>query len=398
MITLISNFIIAMFYSNAYFTLWDKGILPITPMYWYIIIALASLMCIVFKQTYEKYNDNSMRMFYIWFLFYMLLTVVCYLYSEQLLLQNRTFKNTIYGIVLTLLLIPMIYRKTSYTIKTIFYVVIISVVINIIEIIAPKLISFTQVAGRAAGFYINPNNSGIYLVLGMVLTLPFVSEKRRGLYSLFVMVGTLLTFSRGGIIMWLLSFLAFIFMRFITFTKLTTISGLIITLVSIIYVFYVLSPTAISLNKYLANDALGRINFTEQESLKGRFDALKRGIQLIEEAPLLGHGLGAAKVGRTIVHPHNQYILQWVEQGLLGLLLYISLLLYLLFSTSNIRKIFAMVLILGSFFSHNILETNATWIAILLILSSAYDQNSFRPKSSAGGAGSVASGFSGFTL
>ncbi len=107
-----------------------------------------------------------------------------------------------------------------------------------------------------------------------------------------------------------------------------------------------------------------------------RMDAVREGLGLIEAAPLLGHGTGFARNMSEL--PHNIYIQQWVNNGLLGLLLYLGLIItaYLTFITRGSRNGVALIVIaaLGGIFSHNILDQRPFLILLGLLLgNSAHD-------------------------
>jgi hypothetical protein len=105
-------------------------------------------------------------------------------------------------------------------------------------------------------------------------------------------------------------------------------------------------------------------------------DAVREGLGLIEAAPLLGHGTGFARNMSEL--PHNIYIQQWVNNGLLGLLLYLGLIItaYLTFITRGSRNGVALIVIaaVGGIFSHNILDQRPFLILLGLLLgNSAHD-------------------------
>jgi len=101
-----------------------------------------------------------------------------------------------------------------------------------------------------------------------------------------------------------------------------------------------------------------------------RMEALLEGLNLIEAAPLLGHGTGFARTMSEL--PHNIYIQQWVNNGLVGLVIYLGLLLsaYFTFTYRGSRNGVALIAVaaVGGIFSHNILDQRPFLLLLGLLL------------------------------
>ena len=89
-----------------------------------------------------------------------------------------------------------------------------------------------------------------------------------------------------------------------------------------------------------------------------RLDAVVEGIELIEEAPLLGHGTGFSRTMSEL--PHNIYLQQWINNGALGLITYLGFLIcsMVTFAKRGCRNGIALIIVaaVGGLFSHNILD------------------------------------------
>jgi O-antigen ligase len=117
----------------------------------------------------------------------------------------------------------------------------------------------------------------------------------------------------------------------------------------------------------LSEDASQRIVYkSDDSSVSARLYSAKRSLELFLKSPTFGHGLGSHLSPRTRVGPHNQYLIIAVEQGIIGLLLYISLLFIIWQMNSDVAKIFIICLCFFSFFDHNILDFPSTWLSIYL--------------------------------
>ncbi len=108
-----------------------------------------------------------------------------------------------------------------------------------------------------------------------------------------------------------------------------------------------------------------------------RVGAALNALRLVSEAPILGHGTGHTRTMPVL--PHNQYLQQWVNNGLVGLLAYICMLLSGLFSFGRSRYLagaaFISIVIVGSVFSHNILDQRTFIMSFaILIVSCAADK------------------------
>jgi len=105
-----------------------------------------------------------------------------------------------------------------------------------------------------------------------------------------------------------------------------------------------------------------------------RLAAVHDSIRLIEEAPLLGHGTGFARTMNEL--PHNMYLQQWVNNGLLGIGAYICLLssAFMTFVSRRYRN--GQVLIIsaavGGVFSHNVIDLRPFLMLLGTMLSHSY--------------------------
>jgi len=101
-----------------------------------------------------------------------------------------------------------------------------------------------------------------------------------------------------------------------------------------------------------------------------RLQAVHEGLYLIESAPFVGHGTGFARTMSEL--PHNIYVQQWVNNGLLGLLSYLGFLIcaFLTFVRRGCRNGVALVAVatIGGIFSHNILDQRPFLILLGLLL------------------------------
>jgi O-antigen ligase len=98
----------------------------------------------------------------------------------------------------------------------------------------------------------------------------------------------------------------------------------------------------------------------------------------ISESPILGHGTGFSRTLQTF--PHNIYLQQWVNNGILGLLSYLALLfsggVYFLKHRYLPGVTFIVVCLIGGLFSHNILDQKSFFLTYAVLLSAVRARNS----------------------
>ena len=105
-------------------------------------------------------------------------------------------------------------------------------------------------------------------------------------------------------------------------------------------------------------------------SAASRIAAAQDALNRINQSPIIGHGTGYAR--RMPELPHNLYLQQWVNNGILGLIGYLSFL--GISAVCFLRRRFmpgatlTLVAALGSFFSHNVLDQRPFLILYGLLL------------------------------
>lgn len=121
------------------------------------------------------------------------------------------------------------------------------------------------------------------------------------------------------------------------------------------------------LSRFLNNERV------DDGSAGTRLAAAKDSIRLIEESPLVGHGTGFARTMFEL--PHNLYLQQWVNNGVVGLAAFLALLVGSLLTFTRRRcrqgQAFIFVASVGSVFSHNLLDQRPFLILLGILLASS---------------------------
>ena len=178
------------------------------------------------------------------------------------------------------------------------------------------------------------------------------------------------TLSRSGLIEFFVIFLSYLCFAIFSSKKRLTFSpkrflGLLFFLAIIATFFLTVIPKVIEeSNLFTSGSAQSRLGLlsgrggVEDASGESRYKAILESLELINESPIVGHGTAHSRQMKEL--PHNMYLNQWVNNGILGLSCYVV---FLITSFMTFRKrkfvpgqVFVLVAVVGSFFSHNVLD------------------------------------------
>jgi O-antigen ligase len=273
--------------------------------------------------------------------------------------------------------------------------VLLAVFNNIREVSDPLVFQGLNPAGRAAGYYLDPNRTGCALILGMIFGIGILPKQLRIAFALLVLFGIFLTFSRGAILGWFIVIPIFIQSGVIP-RKQVLLGAVGIT--TIILVFgQVLSN--IDLNE-LQRSGLIKVdikNITErlewfqnplankEDSADSRVEVVMTAWNMFVEHPILGSGIASTQnLNNWGISTHNMYLLFLTEHGILGIFIF-PLLVYAVTwhsrgETKHIALAFSAFILLWGLFSHNIVEDRSILIIFSLMaamnVTSRLDQKS----------------------
>lgn len=255
--------------------------------------------------------------------------------------------------------------------------VFVGTVLNVQDFIEP---TYSAVPGRAAGFYINPNESGMMLVLlGLVAStrLPVV-----GNYLVWGLagLGALLTFSRGSWVFLIIAIAGLAISgrlgggrgRFVFLGMVALIFAGIFSayLSGELYYWVVRSP----LNEFLDPNTLARLGSQgtslDDYSSYEREDVMSLGISLFLDSPFLGWGVGSTFVWVERSSTHNMLVMLAAELGILGPVLYLSLFAILIGYTRGLNRLLAISLFGFGIFTHNQLDMTTNIIIFAFAIAS----------------------------
>lgn len=244
--------------------------------------------------------------------------------------------------------------------------------------------TFAELGQRPAGFPGNANFSALVAVMICAVSLDY--QPRQGLIRnslLLIVTGAIVitTMSRSGALNFTLLVVTLSYARISEsgwsareVVKVTTTTAIMVG------VCVGLAVSAVITGTISEETRLGRLLNNKQVddgSAGSRLFAVQESLRLINEAPILGHGTGHARTMREL--PHNLYLQQWVNNGVLGVAALVIFLGTTLrtFIKRRFRpgQAFILVSIFGGIFSHNILDQRCFLILLGIVLGmSCYAQ------------------------
>lgn len=236
--------------------------------------------------------------------------------------------------------------------------------LNLFEVFHP--LAFSTVLGRSAGFYVNPNISGSALLIGMLVSVHGIPPRLRGGYIAVVGVGILLTFSRAAGVLYFISIIGLVWSGDLPKRQVgiaLAALGALALLATVGIISGAWDP--IHSGVLNANTVNRMLLATTDASTNQREEVARKAWEWIQQAPVLGHGLGAAYSWDADVAPHNMYLSLMVDQGVLGSLIFIGLA-WVVAIQSRRNWVLGVVLLLLGFFSHNILEDRSLMLCLAL--------------------------------
>lgn len=378
---------VALFYSNLHEYM-HKAYQVWVPWQWvlaFLIVALPLLVRQVVTSEMLRLPVVAWCFLYIW------VTMVWFVMGSQSEMAWQEVRWRILAIfeILGFLAVFMDAKAHLFARLALVVAVLIGVAINVFELFAPN--TFSDVSGRSAGLYVNANMSAEALVLGMILGITALPTWYRGAFILLAGAGVCVTYSRAGLIGWLIAVGGLMLGRCIGATHVVR-TGLI----ALFLIGVVLLPKADQILTTL--ERAGSLNADTQERLAWLMDPLgvddasswgrkavaREAWERVAEHPFLGGGTGAVHKGLDIP-PHNQFLSHMIDHGVLGAMLIPLLLLTLIWraegESQRVVFIFSCAVLWFSFFTHTFLY-NAHSL-LLVALAAALASIRVRPKDQA---------------
>ena len=242
----------------------------------------------------------------------------------------------------------------------------VSVAMNVYDITHPfsflPLGSEFATVGRAAGLFINPNQSGAALVLAYALTIGIVRPHWKVFYFVLLAIGVLVTFSRGAI-------LGFFLVNVVLVTHGKDISarqligGTLILAGCCVAGWVILADELQNVLGIDPSVALDRVFWLldptgrADDSQADRLMLAERGWALFNYSPFYGNGLGSTEYWELPESTHNMFLMLGNDFGIVGFLVVPVLLLAATWGalSRGAGTTTALFILFWSFLSHNVL-------------------------------------------
>ena len=239
--------------------------------------------------------------------------------------------------------------------------------------------TFSNLPDRAAGFAKNPNIAGFLLV---ALCSAIVVYDRVRIVDVLIVLATslavLATFSRGGAVL----FVFFLVCYATLIARHARRPGRALARMAAIAVVAMLVVKSATL--LISRAQLFSLSTSRVGMLAGKSDVLPQrdprretfavSLRIVREAPLVGYGSGYTYTMPQ--GPHNIYLQQWINNGLLGLVAYV----WLIAAAARVfwrRRYHTGVVFVGlvaveGLFSHNLLEERIFLVLLGSMLTLSY--------------------------
>lgn len=385
-----------------------KGIIPVDPSV--MISGIAAIYTIIYFGS-KKFRDNFSKEIEnqfpkkIWFYILYAITSILFTLHPGAYFEEDGYTSVLLPTFNLILIFFVFYSIVYYKLNFFKYVIIFAFIVSvssiILEVFIPGL--FSKVASRSAGLSVNPNASGIRIMILASCLLIFKFKRENLVHSIIIFLSGLsvfFTFSRGS----LLIFIVFLVVYLYFFHKeriLKTTLKVSILIFSIIFFLELLGFSLTKLPIFQSNGALVRLNMVTGQSEFVNSDDSRLKIadeywKLILQNPILGHGIGSINNHSILpICPHNLYLKIWFEQGFIIFVVYIVFILRtmfrLYFSKDYNYLLLFIVISMGGLFTHNLFDNRSMIIALgifffilnrknqlkddTIILSKSYEKN-----------------------
>jgi O-antigen ligase len=182
-------------------------------------------------------------------------------------------------------------------------------------------------AGRGAGLFINANAAAAFVTAGTIVALPFVPMRFRAMLLLLAFVGIAPTVSRSGFVCAAFIMALAIAFRLIDRAQLLTllVAAVALCVAAALYYDLLLSSSDDANVHRIVERLMWFQDLQNDDSIDDRIYPALRAWEMFLDAPLMGKGVGVTSIPSLGDGTHNMYLMLMAEQGLTGLLLYVSL-------------------------------------------------------------------------
>lgn len=341
----------------------SNGFLPPPVVFFAAFGAGVGLLAALRPGTFQAFLTSR---FVLWLALFLAVTLAWFFITPQddeymAFLRMRLYALGLLSSCLVFLSIP---EARVAARKALAFAVLLGVALNLVDLLAP--LTFSPFLGRSTGLYLNPNVSGISLLMGAIAAWEVVPARFRIAFYGLTLAGILPTFSRSAILMGLLLGPLLCWMGELRWKAwagaLATVAGLAVGTGALL-----LGSGWIPVDSSIMTDLILRVTLSTNDfSTADRLQVLDEVLAMIGRAPWFGHGTGASYLWALDRSSHNAYLNLMADHGV-----WAALLIPGLFASLARRSLLCAVAIgcwsIVGFFSHNLLD-ETSWIALLAFL------------------------------
>lgn len=360
------------------------GLIPLYGQVAALAICLCSLAVIATMGGFQFEPRTPARTAIYLILAYLLLTVGSFFYSPQndIVIETLTTRVKFALFLLTVVALFQIRDLRAQFEIACIGLTLLAAGLAVFDFVSP---TFSSVPGRGAGFFINPNDAAIGIVLfGLIASRRLTSTPSLVLW-IIASLGVLVTFSRGGWAILVASLFGLTLLgRFgggrARFVFVGVVSALFLIVFSAylsgdLYLWVSKSPVA----NLLDANTLARLGErgleTDDYSTIEREDVIRLGIEKFINSPFIGSGVGSTISWEESVGAHNMLVMLSAELGILGLVFYLILFAMLIALNNGNVRMMAIALLLSGMTSHNQFDTISIGIALAYVIGSMRNAN-----------------------
>lgn len=237
--------------------------------------------------------------------------------------------------------------------------------------------SYTRIPGRMAGWHVDPNHSPI--ILCMMAGVLFTWCKKFWFNMAHVglsMLAIAVTMSRSGMAVFACMVMVYLLVHFRQhWLGLLSITAVAVPVLAVGITMLGASNERQGLSKNEDTssrmEAIYELDFEKLKSPERAKD-LADGWEAVLQKPMFGHGMGAGDIRWA---PHNQFVMQWLELGIPGLLQYV-LALVIVTVASALRRFEAIYCLIPIWLfipcSQILLETPPYWFAFAVAVMAVF--------------------------
>jgi O-antigen ligase len=296
-----------------------------------------------------------------WFAFYFLLTSAWAIFAKMEIPEVSLFVLHRYRSIACLVVLALVFddRRARYcAVLATAACVVLAASLNVAEFLS--IVTFDpspeRIAGRSAGFYINPNGAGLAITMGIAAVVEEIPKPLRVPLVLLGAMGVLSTFSRGAMVCFAVAIL-WLALRGALGTWYVVV-GAVAGVLLFSYAFQLAAA-----NDLLNENTANRLRLAHDDS--GRLELAAMAWRMFLSAPGVGHGLAATQIWGVGQYAHNMFLTLAAEQGILGLLAFPALGVALV-TSNRAAACFVVVAMVAGLFSHDLLESRPVLLLVAL--------------------------------